>query len=242
VRKAFDTVWYGGLMVKLSQYNVSSICGISWTTGTVTQHLQNSKVSRPFYIQGVHQVVILTPLLYSILWIICYIVCRTQRIVNSGSGWWMVPHSWMWLPSSSGCSPHCTDILYGTHCCEMFIWQKCLLHLKFSWLQIWLPVYTQPYPSDSTPLSAFHFYFTVASCGTLSGSELPMLEQVHRKILRTIQGLPLQCPSKTLLCSLGVSSISHWFVSSSSIFFTFFPSWQPNLYLVGSFWNVSPVG
>jgi hypothetical protein len=29
VRKAFDTVWYGGLMVKLSQYNVSSICGIS---------------------------------------------------------------------------------------------------------------------------------------------------------------------------------------------------------------------
>ena len=35
-----------------------------------------------------------------------------------------------------------------------------------------------------------------------------MLEQVHRKILGTIQGLPLRCPSKALLCSLGVSSIS----------------------------------
>ena len=35
-----------------------------------------------------------------------------------------------------------------------------------------------------------------------------MLERVHRKILRTIQGLPLRCPSKALQCSLGVPSIS----------------------------------
>ena len=35
-----------------------------------------------------------------------------------------------------------------------------------------------------------------------------MLERVHRKILRTIQGLPLRCHSKALQCSMGVPSIS----------------------------------
>ena len=42
----------------------------------------------------------------------------------------------------------------------------------------------------------------------LTGSETTMLERVHRKILRTIQGLPLRCHSSALLHLLGTSSIS----------------------------------
>ena len=39
-------------------------------------------------------------------------------------------------------------------------------------------------------------------------SELLMLERVHRRILRTIQGLPLRCNSLALQCLLGTMSIT----------------------------------
>ena len=43
---------------------------------------------------------------------------------------------------------------------------------------------------------------------SLTGCELTMIERVHRKILRTIQGLPLRCHSRALLHLMGVPSIS----------------------------------
>ena len=41
---------------------------------------------------------------------------------------------------------------------------------------------------------------------SLTKSEVTMLERVHRKILRTIQGLPLRCPGIALQHLMGVSS------------------------------------
>ena len=42
----------------------------------------------------------------------------------------------------------------------------------------------------------------------ISKSECLMLERIHRKILRTIQGLPIRCPSKALTSLLGSRDIS----------------------------------
>ena len=42
---------------------------------------------------------------------------------------------------------------------------------------------------------------------SLTGTELTMLERVHRKVLRTILGLPLRCQGNALLRLLGVPSI-----------------------------------
>ena len=42
---------------------------------------------------------------------------------------------------------------------------------------------------------------------SLTGTELTMLERVHRKVLRTILGLPLRCQGNALLHLLGVPSI-----------------------------------
>ncbi len=42
----------------------------------------------------------------------------------------------------------------------------------------------------------------------LTKTELLMLERVHRKILRTIQGLPTRCPSIALNCLLGIVPVS----------------------------------
>ena len=41
----------------------------------------------------------------------------------------------------------------------------------------------------------------------ITKTEITMLERVHRKILRTIQGLPLRCPAKALQILMGTSSI-----------------------------------
>jgi hypothetical protein len=46
-----------------------------------------------------------------------------------------------------------------------------------------------------------------AEIWTLSKVELNMLERVHRKILRTIQGLPTRCHSSSLTSMLGSTSI-----------------------------------
>ena len=45
-----------------------------------------------------------------------------------------------------------------------------------------------------------------------------MLERFHRKILRTIQGLPTRCPSLALLYLLGVQPISHLIAQRSLSF------------------------
>ena len=69
VKKAFDTVWHAGLMVKLFQKNVALyIWHIinNWYSGSTSSVLWNLSVSRSFRIQqGVHQGSILYPLLYS---------------------------------------------------------------------------------------------------------------------------------------------------------------------------------
>ena len=65
------------------------------------------------------------------------------------------------------------------------------------------------------PLTSFRLYSSFCLPILLYGCELwcitkteiTMLERVHRKILRTIQGLPLRCPAKALQILMGTSSI-----------------------------------
>ena len=65
VKKAFDTVWHGGLMVKLFQDNVPLYIINKWYSGSTSSDLWNSSVSRSFRIQqGICQGSILSPLLY----------------------------------------------------------------------------------------------------------------------------------------------------------------------------------
>ena len=61
----------------------------------------------------------------------------------------------------------------------------------------------------------------------LTGSEIIMLERVHRKILRTIQGLPLHCHSKALQFLMGIPSIQSLIQQRQLIFthsFSLLPS------------------
>ena len=66
------------------------------------------------------------------------------------------------------------------------------------------------------PLMALRLYHSIClpiltygcEVWTITRMELLFLERVHRKILRTIQGLPLRCPSTTLTTLLGIQSIS----------------------------------
>ena len=53
---------------------------------------------------------------------------------------------------------------------------------------------------------------------TFTKTELLMLERFHRKILRTVQGLPTRCPSLALLQLLGVQPISHLIAQRSLSF------------------------
>ena len=65
------------------------------------------------------------------------------------------------------------------------------------------------------PLTSYQLYQTLcirillygAEIWTLSKVELNMLERVHEKILRTIQGLPMHCHSSSLNSMLGSSGI-----------------------------------
>ena len=63
-----------------------------------------------------------------------------------------------------------------------------------------------------TPSTSFRLYSSFCilyECELWSStnSEITMLERVHRKILRTIQGLPLRCHSRALQFLMGVPSI-----------------------------------
>ena len=62
------------------------------------------------------------------------------------------------------------------------------------------------------PTTSLKIYIPIMLYGceiwSLTRSEFVMLERVHRRILRTIQGLPLRCHSKALLHLMGFSSIT----------------------------------
>ena len=70
VKKAFDTVWHEGLLLKLCQFGFPRYIWIlihNWYRGSSSAELWNSKTSRYFPVkQGVRQGAILSPLLYSI--------------------------------------------------------------------------------------------------------------------------------------------------------------------------------
>ena len=74
-------------------------------------------------------------------------------------------------------------------------------------LVLCLVVYT-PLPLSG---STSHFCIPILLYGcelwSVTASEITMLERVHHKILRTIQGLPLRCHSKALQCLMGAPSI-----------------------------------
>ena len=66
------------------------------------------------------------------------------------------------------------------------------------------------HPITSHKLYAYQLCCMGLSSGPLTKSDLNMLERTHRKILRTIQGLPTRCPSlalTSLIGSLGISSL-----------------------------------
>ena len=46
-----------------------------------------------------------------------------------------------------------------------------------------------------------------ASLWNISKTEIEMFERVHRKILRTIQGLPVRCPKAGVLWMAGAKNI-----------------------------------
>ena len=66
------------------------------------------------------------------------------------------------------------------------------------------------------PVTSYRLYSTLSlpimlygcELWTISKTESLMLERVHRKILRTIQGLPVRCPSVALTSLLGSRDIS----------------------------------
>ena len=65
------------------------------------------------------------------------------------------------------------------------------------------------------PLTSLKLYRAVclpillygSELSTLTKTELQIFERLHRKILRTIQGLPTRCPSSALLAMVGMQSV-----------------------------------
>ena len=88
-------------------------------------------------------------------------------------------------------------------CCS----PECLLCPECSRLQIWL--FTSCHLLQ-TLLHSLSLPITLYGCELLSISktESLMLERVHQKTLRTIQGLPIRCPSLALTSLLGYRDIS----------------------------------
>ena len=66
------------------------------------------------------------------------------------------------------------------------------------------------------PITALQLYTSIALPRMLYGAEiwcitnteLKMFERAHRRILRTIQGLPIRCPKESIGTLLGCSTIS----------------------------------
>ena len=87
------------------------------------------------------------------------------------------------------------------------------------------------------PVTSYHLYqalcLPITLYGSISKTELLMLERVHSKILRTIQGLPTRCPLTALRNLLGSRSISS-FITQRQL--TPLPPWTLLPYPVG-FWN-----
>ena len=80
---------------------------------------------------------------------------------------------------------------------DQHIFHRAFLNL-LNWLRIHIAVRHLLFVLSRDRPSAFQFCYMVVNCGSLTGSEIIMLERVHRKILRTIQELPLRCHSKAL--------------------------------------------
>ena len=76
------------------------------------------------------------------------------------------------------------------------------------------------------PITALKLYQTFslprllygAELWNLSQTELNMFERLHRKILRTIQGLPTRCPVSATLLLLGVPSVKYMIIERRLLF------------------------
>ena len=68
------------------------------------------------------------------------------------------------------------------------------------------------------PITSYNLYSTLSipimlygyELWSLTGTELNILERTHRKILRTIQGLPIRCPAAALQSLISSRSISSY--------------------------------
>ena len=101
--------------------------------------------------------------------------------------------------------PLSSSLFYLPYHRALLCWQKLLLRSQYSWFPFWM--FT---PSDFTPPSSLCLPIMLYGCELWSPtkSELLMLERVHRRILRTIQGLPLRCNSLALQCLMETVSIT----------------------------------
>ena len=76
------------------------------------------------------------------------------------------------------------------------------------------------------PITSMRLYYSICLPRMLYGcelwaitkTELEMLERSHRKILRTIQGLPVRCPNAGLLAAMGAQTIADTIAAKKLLF------------------------
>ena len=82
---------------------------------------------------------------------------------------------------------------------------KCILCTQLCWILLWQS--SSPYLSEAQHPLCLPIMLYGSELWYISKTDLLFLEQVHRKIFRTIQGLPISYPSSFLSTLLGVQSI-----------------------------------
>ena len=139
-------------------------------------------------------------------WFLVNLQSQGRETVNSGNGLWVALSSLNVIPSTtSGFSalslhPLSCALLSAVHLAGVLFFALNAVGSRFGCL----------HPSTSFRLySSFCIPLLLYGCELWSptNSEITMLERVHRKILRTIQGLPLRCHSRALQFLMDVPSI-----------------------------------
>ena len=135
-----------------------------------------------------------------------------SRPAAEGSGW--IPPPW--------------DLAISQSChLSLYVWTVCSWPEHFFALNAVGSRFGCLHPVTSYRLySALSLPITLYGCElwVFSKTECLMLERIHRKILRTIQGLPTRCPSIALTSLLGWKDISSFTSQQQLTFITFINS------------------
>ena len=136
-------------------------------------------------------------------WFLVNPQCRGRGAAFSGNGLWValpslsVILSIIWGFSALYHHQLCCIPLSAVHLLEVLFF--CI---KCCWLKVWL--FTSFYIIQTVLLILL---FHGCELWSPTSSEIIILERLHWKILRTIQGLPLCCHSRALKFLMGVPSI-----------------------------------